>query len=611
MDDSLRSTELPVRNAWQTAIPFLTAERLSWAVIAFGVVLRAAQFLYNPALYVDEGALALNIISRTFAGLAQPLDSNQAAPLGFLALEKIALLALGDSEYSLRLFPFLFSVASLFLFYQVARRCLSSWAVPIALTFFAVSGHVIYYAAQIKQYSSDVAITILIALIGLEAASKELTARRTALLTIIGAAVVWFSHPSVFVLAGVGTTLAMAALRNKDWARFWKLSACCAVWVMSFAAFYIVSLRNLSGNQALENSWERKGTFMPLPPHSLSDIEWFFSAFFKMFSNPLGLPFPIAAGLVFVVGCVALLKKKTRLLILISPVLFTLLASGVHKYPFGRRLLLFLIPLLLIVIAAGIEYLINKQRRYSLLTGLVIIDLAMFELLAGDTLALSRKRLLFFIGFSLMMILAAVAAYVLNKRQRFAAVAATFVVALLLFQPVAGATNHMLHPRSRQDVRPIMAYVRDNRQPGDMIYVYHHQRESFQYYAPKYKLKEGEYVLGIDARDETKRRAHWDEYQRDLDQLRGNARVWILFSHVRKIQNIREDEFMLRYLNIIGVKIGEFIPREESSALESEEAEQADNDESPTAPASAYLYDLSKAPPVAPQPSRNFADGDP
>jgi 4-amino-4-deoxy-L-arabinose transferase-like glycosyltransferase len=234
--------------------------------------------------------------------LLQPLDSNQAAPVGFLMLEKIALLAFGDSEYSLRLFPFLFAVASLFLFYHVARRCLAPWAVVIAMTFFAVSGHVIYYASQIKQYSSDLSITLLIALIGFDGVSKEMTVRRASLLAITGAVVVWFSHPSVFVLAGVGTTLAVVALRKKDWARLRRLVTCYAIWVLSFAAFYLISLRNLSGNETLENSWERKGTFMPLPPQSLSDIGWFFSAFFRMFANPLGLPFPIAAGLVFIVG---------------------------------------------------------------------------------------------------------------------------------------------------------------------------------------------------------------------------------------------------------------------------------------------------------------------
>jgi uncharacterized RDD family membrane protein YckC len=285
-------------------------------------------------------------------------------------------------------------------------------------------------------------------------------------------------------------------------------------------------------------------------------------------------------------------------------VLFTLLASGAHKYPFGRRLLLFLVPLLLIVIGAGIEHLIENRRRYGVVLGSAIMNTAILELLSGEALSLSRKRLVFFVAFSFVMILAAIAILIRDKRQRYGGLAGLAVVALLLFQPVAGATNQMLNPRARHDVRPIMAYVSNNRQPGDMIYVYHHQRESFQYYAPRYGFKEGEYVLGIDARDESKRRASWDKYEQDLDQLRGNARVWVLFSHVREIQNTREDEFILKYLNRIGTRLGEFIPREATSVPDRSETEQAENsEETLSAPASAYLYDLSLAPPASKYPA--------
>ena len=521
-------------------VRILTAKRLAWGVIAFGVILRAAQYLFNAALYVDEGALALNIIKRSFAGLLQPLDSEQAAPVGFLFLEKLAFLAFGESEYALRFFPFLFSIISLYLFYEVARRCFESWTVPIALAFFAVSGHVIYYAAQIKQYSSDIAITLLIILLGLELESKQLNARRCAMFALVGAVVVWLSHPSIFVLAGVGITLALSAMSKKDWQRFWKLAGVYAVWVLSFAAFYLISLRNLSGNQTLEKSWAKKGTFMPLVPRSLADLEWYPCAIIKMFSNPGGLPFPVIAALVFLIGCVALfLKNKRQLLMFTAPVLLTMLASGLHKYPFGRRLLLFLIPAVLMVVASGIEYIINKKPPYSIAAGCAI-------------------------------------------------------AALLLFQPAGGATSNMLHPYARQDVKPIMAYVRDHRQPGDVVYVYHHQRESFLYYAKRYGFAESDYVLGVDARDETKRRADWEAYQKDLDRLRGRSRVWLMFSHIRRIQNIREDEFMLQYLNSVGTKLDEFIPGETPSSSDAEETDQAEPDEFTPAPASAYLYDLSE-----------------
>jgi len=528
MEHSIPKTEQVWKDYSQRLARVVTPERAAWCIIVFGITLRAAQYLFKASLHIDEGSLALNIINRSFAGLLQPLDSEQAAPIGFLFLEKLALLAFGDGEYSLRLFPFLFSIASLVLFYEAARKCLQEWAATIALAFFAVSSYVIYYAAQIKQYSSDGAITLIILVVAFNIEARELTARRAALFAGLGALAVWLSHPSVLVLAGAGA--ALATLGQKDWRRFWILAGVYTVWLMSFAAFYLISLRYLSGNQTLETSWEMKGAFMPLPPHSLADLKWMPIALIKMFSNPFGLPFPILVLALFLIGCFwLLLKNKTHLLILIGPIAFTMLASGLHKYPFGRRLLLFLIPPVLLVVGAGAEYIIEKKRPYSALIGGAI-------------------------------------------------------VALLLFQPVGGATRNMLHPRA-QDIRPVLEYVRDRRKPGDVIYVYHHQRESFLYYAKKYGFDENECALGIDARDKNNRRANWEAYARDLDRLRGYRRVWLLFSHVRKIKGVSEEEFMTQHLDRLGVRIERF----------------------GRAGASAYLYDLSKSPsPESPTDSPVF-----
>jgi hypothetical protein len=525
MEHSISKGEQVWKDYSQRLAQAITPERVAWCIIVFGITLRTAQYLFKASLHIDEGSLALNIINRSFAGLLQPLDSEQAAPVGFLFLEKLALLAFGDSEYSLRLFPFLFSIASLFLFYEAARKCLQEWTATIALAFFAVSSYVIYYAAQIKQYSSDVAITLVIIVVAFNIEARELTARRAVLFAGLGALAVWLSHPSVLVLAGVGGALALAALRRKDWRRFWMLAGVYTVWLLSFAAFYLISLRNLSGDQTLETSWARKGAFMPLPPRSLADLKWIPIALIKMFSNPFGFPFPILLLVLFLIGCFWLfVKNKTHLLTLIGPIAFTLLASGLHKYPFGRRLLLFLIPPVLLVVGAGAEYIIEKKRPYSVLIGGVI-------------------------------------------------------VALLLFQPVGGATRNMLHPRAAQDIRPVLEYVRDRRQPGDVFYVYHHQREPFLYYAKKYGFDESECVLGIDARHKKNRRANWEAYESDLDRLRGYRRVWLLFSHVRKIKGVSEEEFMTQYLDGLGVRVERF----------------------GRSGASAYLYDLSKSP--SPEPT--------
>jgi len=555
----------------EKALDLVTAKRLAWLIIGFGAALRAVQYFSNSAMYVDEGALALNVINRGLAGLVRPLQFNQAAPPGFLALEKVAVAALGTGEYALRLFPFLFSLCAIALFYETARRVLKLWAVPVALLFFAVSEQLIYFSAQVKQYSGDVALTLLIVLIGLHIESKELTARRIALLALTGGVVVWISHPSVFTLAGVGTTLALAALRKKQWLRLGKIASCGAFWLASFAVFYAVSLRQLSANQRLDVSWMNKGTFMPLPPTSWSDVGWFFKAFFGMFSNPADLPFPIAAGLVFAAGCAGLfLKRKTHLLMLASPLLFTLLASGLHKYPFGRRLLLFAVPLLLIILVSGIEFIVERARPFASIVGFAIVEVLLFQIAPGVFAVPSFKRPVLFIAISVVMAAVFVLFHRTRKSALYACALGAVIVFCLLLQPVGGATRSALNPPVREDVRPVLEYVKDHRQPGDLIYVYHHHRASFLYYAPRYGFTQDDYVLGEDER------YLWDNgenqaYKRDLDELRGR-RVWFVFSFVRTIAGVNEEDYMTRYLSPNGSRL----------------------DGIKHAGASAYLYDLAK-----------------
>jgi hypothetical protein len=125
-------------------------------------LLRLTQFLSNRSLSLDEAKLALNIVNRSFAQLCKPLDYGQGAPIGFLMLERSALHLFGSGEYALRLFPFLAGMISLLLFYQLAKQSVPTGAVPIALGLFATSAPLIYYSSEVKQYSGDVPIALLL-----------------------------------------------------------------------------------------------------------------------------------------------------------------------------------------------------------------------------------------------------------------------------------------------------------------------------------------------------------------------------------------------------------------------------------------------------------------
>ncbi len=105
--------------------------------VALGLVFRIVQYASDRSLWFDESMLALNILHRSAAGLTRTLDFAQAAPLGFLELEKFATHAFGDSELSLRLFPFLCGLASVPLFAALALRLLRPAPALLATLVFA------------------------------------------------------------------------------------------------------------------------------------------------------------------------------------------------------------------------------------------------------------------------------------------------------------------------------------------------------------------------------------------------------------------------------------------------------------------------------------------
>ena len=180
----------------------------SWVVVAVGVALRLIRYAADRSLWGDEAMLALNIMNKNPRELLDTLDFTQAAPPAFLLSEKVAVVTLGPSEYALRLVPLLSGVAALILFRSVARRFLQPFPALVALTLFAVAEPLVYYASEVKQYSVDVLAVLIILYLAFPILDGgKLSRTRAVGLGISGSALVWFSHPVIFALAGVGATI--------------------------------------------------------------------------------------------------------------------------------------------------------------------------------------------------------------------------------------------------------------------------------------------------------------------------------------------------------------------------------------------------------------------
>ena len=188
--------------AWPARL--LSARSAVGLLVVTGIVLRLVQYLGNPDLWLDELAIADNVISRpALSLLSAPLAHDQVAPPAFLLISRMAVVLFGPSEFALRLFPLLCSLASVALFARVVWRRLEPGPALLATALFALTPGIALYAAETKPYGSDMLITLIgttLALRWSEAPTRE----RTLALAVGGALCLAFSHTGVYVLAGIG-----------------------------------------------------------------------------------------------------------------------------------------------------------------------------------------------------------------------------------------------------------------------------------------------------------------------------------------------------------------------------------------------------------------------
>src|SRR5262249_23919298 len=133
-------------------------------------------------------------------------------------------------------------------------------------------------------------------------------------------------------------------------------------------------------NNYLVNFWGNG--FMPLPPWS--DWGWFSRSFNWVLADGIGLP-STGAILLLAVGIISIWLRRWEIgAMLLLSIVFTLIASGLHKYPFADRLVLFIIPIFSLFLAEAIGTIRSLFDRVglSLMLGLpvaigVLISVAM------------------------------------------------------------------------------------------------------------------------------------------------------------------------------------------------------------------------------------------
>jgi hypothetical protein len=442
------------------------------ALLMLGGGLRALGLFGDRCLWIDEAMLALNLVNRTPAQLLEPLDWNQGAPVGFLLAVKGTISALGAAEWSLRLVSFLASLAGMIAFTWVARRTLSPAAAVLAVGLMALSPHLVSYAAECKQYASDAAIAIGLFAVALGLLEGRGGTRRWLALAAAGAGAVWCSHPATFVLGGIGTALLIQAAVARDRMRCRAAALTVGWWLLSFVGCYFLCLKQLGGNKYLTEYWTDH--FMPLPPTKIGDAAWVADHLVAFFTMPGGfggalMPLGGFAAVLGVLGLREFARERWPVALALSlPVGFLLLASGLHKYPFGGRLLLFLIPSAVLLVARGTRAVYEAAR----------------------------------------------------DKDRFAAY---LVVGVLVLAAVWQTADAIRRPLRYEQLNPVLEQVQSDIRPDDRVYVYYSAVPAFTFYTRDRALPASSVTLGEEHRGDTA------GYLSELSSLHG--RVWVIHSH--------------------------------------------------------------------------------
>ncbi len=469
---------------------------LAHFLLFLGLILRLGQYLFNRSLWLDESALALNIINKNFHDLFLPLSYGQIAPFGFLLSEKFLINSFGISEYVLRLFPLISSIFALILFYYLIKKTLSFWSFFVSLGLFVFSSSLIYYASELKQYSSDLFFGLICMVLFVRLIKRGINFSRFILFFIFGSISLLCSFSSIFILMSLLVYWFIFYSRKsltKENLWFLFLSV---FWLSFFSIAYVFLLKDALLNPSIAGYWQEgfsKGMFFSVP-----FFNWIIDTFLRIFNNPLGLTLNHLGGFLFLLGCFYSAKEDKKFFwLFFFPILFTFIFSLVHLYPFKSRLIIFLVPFFVIFTAKGAEFLINLTKDKFPFTGFILII-------------------------------------------------------MLFIHPVSLDVYHLFKPRKLEEMNRVVDYLSKNIQKDDKVYVYYSSEYAFKYYLKKLNLTDINYHLGVYSR------GNLGNYLKDINTFKGDDRVWFIFSHNYNWQGFDEERFFLSYLNHIGRLLDSF-----------------------------------------------------
>lgn len=374
----------------------LSIDRLVWLFVGLGVVVRLVRYGLAFPLWCDEYQLCANFLDRGFGQLLKPLNYNQVAPVGFLWSELAAVRVFGFSELSLRLFPTVCGIASLFLFRHVARQLLRGIPLLLAVGIFAVSYFPIRHGAEVKPYSSDLFCALVLFALALRWWRAPEQARWLWLLAVVAPLTLSFSFTAAFIAGGISLGMAWTLwqMRNDAAAR-----ASALAWLAFNLAVAVAFIALMKLNVSAQYDFTQKEMTAcwadGFPPwrNPLHLVAWLAEVHTgPMFAYPFGAEHggSVLTFACFCIGLFELVRRGRRELALTIAGWFalSLIAAALHRYPYGShaRLSQYLVPAICLLTGAGAAIILARLRSAEWQTRAIHLGIIGGVLIVGGML---------------------------------------------------------------------------------------------------------------------------------------------------------------------------------------------------------------------------------
>ena len=348
-------------------------------VVISGLIWRTVRYALAFPLWGDEAFVAVNFLTRDFAGLARPLEYFQIVPPGFLWVEWLAVSFFGSSERALRLVPFVAGVASLLLFWRFCREVATRRTVLLAVAMLAASFYPVRHSTEVKPYAIDLLVSLALLSTGWATGRDIRSSLAWAALFAVTVLAVWFSYAAVFPSASVALFLGAKVFRerSKGLAVLWFTYGLILTlsWGLVFVGFAGPQARAAEFLPHIE-TW--KDAFPPLAepwriPGWMLDVHTGNMLAYPYGGNNFG---STLTTILVVAGCIRMGRRRMRrplLFLLLGALPVALVVAALHRYPYGTstRIMLYMAPAFCLLSAEGI--MAGMQLRHYTSRGPLIV----------------------------------------------------------------------------------------------------------------------------------------------------------------------------------------------------------------------------------------------